>query len=63
MEELHQLWQIGLGEIARAHPGVEFLQSEVNRVGAVLDGCPGAVPIAGWGEQLRNAEGGVRSAE
>ena len=63
MEELHQLRQVGLGEIPRAHPGVELSQAEVDRIGAVLDGSFRTFPIAGRGEQLRNGERGARRAE
>jgi len=40
----------------RPHPGVETLQSEVNRVRAVLNRRLRAIPITGRGEQLRRLE-------
>ena len=64
VQELHQSRQIGFGEIARALPGAEFFQAEVNRVRAVLHRRFRAVPIAGRGKQFRQgrrAEGGGRT--
>ena len=61
MQELHQLRQIGVGEIVRPHPGVELVQAEVNRIRAVLDGGLGAIPIAGGREQLRRMADGRRA--
>ena len=52
VQELHQLRQIGLGEIVRAHPGVELLQAEVNRVRPVLHRRLRALPIARRREQF-----------
>ena len=52
MEEFHQPRQVGLGEIVGAHPGVELVEAEVNRVRAILDGGFDAVPIAGGREQF-----------
>ncbi len=53
VQKFHQLRQIGLGEIVRAHPRVEFFEAEINRVRAVFDGGLGAFPIAGGREQFR----------
>ena len=55
VQELHQPGQIGLGEVVGPHAGVELLQPEVDRVRAVLDGGPGAFPIARRREQLGQA--------
>ena len=52
MEKVHEPRQIGIGKIVSAHAGIEALQTEVDRVGAVLDSSPGAVPIAGGREQF-----------
>ena len=47
-EKGHQLGQVGGGEVGRSRPGVEAtLQAEVDGIGAVLNGRPGTVPIAG----------------
>jgi small ligand-binding sensory domain FIST len=54
VEKFHQLRQIGLGEIMRAHPGVELVEAEINRVRAVFHGGLGAFPIAGGREQFRH---------
>ena len=56
VQELHQIRQVGFGEIARAHPGVELLQAEINRIRAVFDGGARAFPIAGRREQFGKAE-------
>ena len=53
VEKFHQRGQVGRREILRAHPGVEALEAEVDRVGAVLDGGAGAFPVAGGREQFR----------
>ena len=53
MKEFHQPRQIGLREIVRAHAGVKPLQSEINRIRAILNGGPGAFPIARWRKQFR----------
>ena len=55
VEKLHQLRQIGLGEILRPHAGVEAVQAEVNGVGPIFHGGPGAVPVAGGGREARGA--------
>ena len=61
VQELHQLRQIGLGEVVRPHPGVELLQAEVDRVRAVLDRGPRALPIARRRQQLGQAGQRARS--
>ena len=53
VQELHQRRQIRLGEIVGAHPGVELVEAEINRVRAVFDRGAGAIPIAGGREDLR----------
>ncbi len=53
VQKFHQLRQVGLGEIVRAHPRVEFIQAEINRVRAIFHGGLGAFPIAGGREQFR----------
>ena len=55
VEELHQLRQVGFGEVVRAHPGIELLQAEINGVRAVLDGGFGTFPVAGRREQFRKS--------
>ena len=55
VQELHQLWQIGFGEVVRPHPRVEFLQAKVDRVRPVLDRGLRAFPIARRRDQLRQA--------
>ena len=53
VEKFHQRRQIGEGEILGAHPGIEALEAEIDRVGAILDGRVGALPVARGREQLR----------
>ena len=52
-QKFHQLRQIGLREIVRPHPGIEFFEAEINRVGAIFNRGAGAVPIAGGRKQFR----------
>ena len=63
MQEFHQLGQIGLDEVIGPHAGVELLQSEVDRIRAVLDRRPRAFPIARRCEQLGQAGWRPRRAE
>jgi len=64
VEKFHQFRQIGGGEIVGAHPRIELFEAEINRIGAVLNGGAGAIPIAGGGEQLRQiADCGLRIAD
>src|SRR5439155_462469 len=53
VEGREKLGQFLDGEVARARAGVELLDSEVDRVGAVLDGGADAVEVARGGEHLR----------
>ena len=55
MQELHQLRQIGFGEVIGPHPCVELLQPKVDRVRSVLDRRPGALPVARRRQQLGQA--------
>ena len=52
VQKLHELRQIGRGEIVRPHPRVKFFEAEVNRIRAVFDGGPGALPVAGRRKQF-----------
>jgi hypothetical protein len=64
MEEFHQCREIGLDEIVSAHPGIEPIQPEIDRVRAVLDGRLRAFPITSGSEEFgESAECRVRSAE
>src|SRR5437773_8496572 len=56
--ELHQLRQIGLREIMGAHPRVELFEPEVNRIRAIFDCGPRALPIPGGREQFGKSEHG-----
>ncbi len=56
VQKVQELWQIGFCEVLGSHSGVEFVQPEIDSVRAVLDGGPGAVPVAGRGKQVGNAE-------
>ena len=58
VEELHQLGQIGFGEILGAHPGVETLQAEIDGIGAIFDRGLDALPIARRGQQFRARQRG-----
>ena len=65
VKKVHQFGQVGRSEVVRPHPGVEFFEAEINRIGAILDRGAGAIPVAGRREQLgqlRSAQGGVRKA-
>ena len=57
VEELHERRQVGRGEILRAHPRVEPLEAEVDRVGAVFDRGPRTFPIAGRRQHLGPGRG------
>jgi hypothetical protein len=57
VEELHEPGQVGLGEVVRAHPGVEAVEAEVDGVRAVLDGGLGAFPVAGRREKFGQGAG------
>ncbi len=57
VQEGHQAGQIGLGEIVGAHPGVEPVEAEVDGIGPILHCGAGAFPVAGGGEQFRQAHG------
>src|SRR4051794_8477269 len=46
MQKAHQLRKICFREVMRAHPGVEFLESKINSVRAVLDRGTNTFPIA-----------------
>ena len=46
VQKLHEPRQAGCGEIVRPHPRVEFFEAEINRIRAVFDGGPGALPVA-----------------
>lgn len=59
MQEFHQARQVGLGEIMRAHSGVEFVETEIDRVSAVFDGGFGAFPIAGGRKELGQRSRGI----
>ena len=52
VQEFHQLRQVRLGEIMRPHSRVEFFESEINRVRAVLDRGSGALPVAGGSKEF-----------
>jgi len=52
MQELHQLGQIGDGEVVRSHPRVEFFEAKVDRVRAVFNGGFGALPITSGREKF-----------
>jgi UDP-N-acetylglucosamine acyltransferase len=56
MEKFHELGQIRFRKIVGAHPGVEFIEAEINGVGTVFDGGFGAFPIASRREQLGQRE-------
>jgi hypothetical protein len=56
VEKRHQRRQVGLRDVFGAHAGVEALESEVDRVGAILDRGASAFPVAGRGEQLGSAQ-------
>ena len=43
----------------RPHPGVELVQAEINRIGAVFDGRLRAFPIACWSQQFRYERRGL----
>jgi hypothetical protein len=60
VKKRHKRGQIGLREVFRAHAGVETLEAEVNRVGAIFHGGTGAFPITGWREQLGARKGARR---
>ena len=45
------------GEILRPHPGIESLQTEVDRVRAILDGGPDTFPVARRRQYLRPPQG------
>src|SRR4051794_29950657 len=53
MQIRHQLRKVRLGKIARPHPGVESVQTEINRVRAIFHGSTRAVPVTGRRQQLR----------
>ncbi len=55
VQKSHELRQVGLGEIVRPHPRVEFIQAEVDGIRAIFNGGLGAFPIAGGREQFRQA--------
>ena len=59
MEERHQLGQLGHGEVAGPHAGIEPLQPEIDRIGAVLHRGAHARPVPGRGEHLRANRGVV----
>jgi hypothetical protein len=60
VQELHEFRQVGLGEIMRPHPGIETLQTKVDRVCSVLDSSLRAFPVTSRCQQLRDAPGGLR---
>src|SRR5689334_19007470 len=47
VKEFHEAREIGFSKIVRPHAGVEFFETEIDGVGAILDGGFGALPIAG----------------
>ena len=63
VQELHQLRQIGLDEIVCAHPRIELLQAEVNRVRSVLHRRSRALPIPRGREQFGQARSFARGRE
>ena len=52
VEVFHELGQVLRREIRRPHTGVEGREAEIDGVGAIGHGRPGALPIAGRGEQF-----------
>ncbi len=59
MEKRHQPRQIGDGEIVGPHPGIEFVEAEINGIRAVFDGGFGARPIPGGREQFGQNHAGA----
>jgi len=54
-KEIHQRWQVGFGKIAGSHPRIEFVEAEIDRIGAILDGGTGAIPISSGREKFRQS--------
>ena len=52
VEKLHEPGQVGFREVVRAHPSVEAVETEVDRVRTVLDCGLGTFPIASGSEKL-----------
>ncbi len=52
VQKRHQRREIGCGEIARPHPGIEAVESEIDGVRPILHGRAGALPIPGGCEEL-----------
>jgi hypothetical protein len=44
----------------RPHPGVEALQPEIDRVGAIFHGRMHAIPVAGRRKDFRSPRGAFR---
>ena len=58
VEMRHELRQVTGGEILRAHPGIESLETEVDCVGSIFDRGLHAFPVARWRQDLRASRHG-----
>ena len=57
MQPMHQLGQLADAEVVSPLSGIEGINTEINGVRAVGDGCLERVPVTSWGKELRNAQG------
>ena len=53
MEKFHQRGQLVVGKIISALPGIELLETEIDRICAVGNRGSGAVPVTRGGEEFR----------
>ena len=57
MQPGHHLPQFFDAEVLSPLAGIESIDTEINGIGTVGDCGLEAVPVTGWGEQLRNGQG------